>query len=124
MCARKNILEMCHEEKQQNLLYSVNQELHQMVIHASKNPYLHTMMSQIYAHNNRIHIFCGIRNQDRCQEREKEHLKILDFLLAENYYEAAKAMRFHLKQSHQSALEALISLNHQKHMKPLLYSHS
>lgn len=90
-------------------LHRVDNDLHQMLLNVAGNAYLRAMMDNIYGQNNRIRVFSGQKVDSRRIETCREHMEILDLLLAGEYERAAGAMTRHLENSKATAVRALLA---------------
>ncbi len=90
-------------------LHRVDNDLHQMLLTVSGNAYLMAMMDNIYSQNNRIRVFSGMKDDSRRTGTCREHMEILDLILAGQYEQAAQAMECHLENSKQTAVRALLA---------------
>lgn len=91
--------------------YALDNDLHQMLINASQNTYLIGTMKQIFVQNHRLRILSGIKVKSRNDITKNEHIRIFDCLLANDIEGAAEAMRKHLINSRQAAVDAMSASN-------------
>ena len=85
-------------------LIQFDDSFHRLLISNTKNKYLIQLLGLVYDQNVRIRILAGKQTR-RLEDTYKEHLKILDFILADNFENAAEAMVEHLENSRKAALE-------------------
>ena len=91
--------------------YALDNDLHQLLINASQNAYLIDTMNQIFVQNHRLRILSGIKVKSRNELTKAEHIQIFDCLLAGDIKGAEKAMRLHLTNSRQAAVDAMSTGN-------------
>lgn len=97
-------------EKENRLadLYKLDDDFHQYIVRCSGNMYMQMSMEQIYNQNIRLRVLTSI-NRSRLMASHPEHTIIIDYLLLEQYEEAAKAMEKHLENAKQVSFKAIIS---------------
>lgn len=93
--------------------YILDNDLHQLLINASQNAYLIDTMNQIFVQNHRLRILSGTKIKSRNELTKVEHIAIFDCLLSGDIESAEKAMRVHLINSRQAAVDAMSSGNSQ-----------
>jgi GntR family transcriptional regulator, rspAB operon transcriptional repressor len=89
-------------------IYEIDDRFHRFFVSSSGNKYLHQTMDHIYNQNHRLRILSGQKIDTRLKDTQEEHLKIIDFILAEKYDKAADAMKKHLDNSKNAAIASLL----------------
>lgn len=87
--------------------YMLDNDLHQMLINSSANAYLIDTMNRMFVQNHRLRVLSGQKIKNRNELTKDEHINIFDQLLAGNLPGAEEAMRVHLQNSRQAALDAM-----------------
>lgn len=89
--------------------YEMDTAMHLAIIGYCGNSYIIDMMKKVFDKNTRI-IVSSTENKQHMQEALKEHLEILDCLLAEKFEEAAVKMRSHVAGCRNAALDFFYSV--------------
>lgn len=92
----------------QERIYDVDDKLHIEFINAMDNEYFQAMYERIYYQNCRLRILSGVKSEKRIEETLKEHLKIINACLEEQWQDAAEAMREHLVCSKRASFMTII----------------
>lgn len=92
----------------QERIYDVDDKLHIEFINAMDNEYFQAMYERIYYQNCRLRILSGVKSEKRIEETLQEHLKIINACLAEQWQDAAEAMREHLVCSKRASFMTII----------------
>ena len=91
--------------------YKNDDDLHKMLLSASGNSYMASIMDTIYTQNHRFRIISGSILESRLAETQREHLAICNHMLDGDFAKASQAMRAHLQNSKQATIDAMISGN-------------
>lgn len=92
-------------------VYSQDQDLHQLIINASCNEYLITLMGQIYVQNHRLRVITGQKIESRLNETREEHVGICNCLIKDEIEGAAELMRIHLVNSKSASVNVMLNNN-------------
>ena len=65
------------------------------------------LYERIFNQDSRLRILSGVKSKRRIEETQKEHLKIVEACLNENWGLAAEAMKEHLICSKRASFEAI-----------------
>lgn len=87
--------------------YDLDHCLHETLVRACDNPYIIELMAKIFAQNQRLRILSGQNLEYRLRETALEHEQILYWLEQRQPYKAAEAMREHLKQAREAAVNMM-----------------
>jgi DNA-binding GntR family transcriptional regulator len=79
------------------------------IIEHCDNVYIIDMMKKVFDKNTRI-IISSKQNQAHIDEASKEHIEILNALIAQNYDNAASLMRTHISNCRQDAVNFFYSI--------------
>lgn len=85
----------------------LDDQLHQLILDACRNLYLHQMVRYLYDQNQRIRFVTGQIAQ-RCAHNATEHLSITNRLLEREYERAARELIDHLENAKKSCFLALM----------------
>lgn len=109
---RRNFSKMLKLIKEGNVqstdLYNADDRFHKSFIKATENEYISTMYDQIYTQILRLRILSGNKIQQRLENTQMEHLKVVDLCLEKKWEEAAEAMREHLRVSQKASFNAVL----------------
>lgn len=89
--------------------YQTDTNMHLFIIRHCGNSYLIDMLQKVFDKNMRV-IICSTENRAHMQEARKEHIEILQFLLQEDYEQAAAKMRSHVAGCRKAALDFFYSV--------------
>ncbi|NLC52625.1 MAG: GntR family transcriptional regulator [Firmicutes bacterium] len=89
--------------------YEMDDSLHRCIISVCENKYLVELMEKSYDQNHRIRIISG-RLHSRLERSTREHINILNLLIARDMEGAAQAMSAHLESAKQAAVESFFQL--------------
>lgn len=90
---------------------SLDEDLHQMLVNASNNPYIIDMMNTVYTQNHRIRILSTVTVENRYADTQDEHLAILEHIQKGDIEAAVESMRHHLANSQDAAIKAMLAGN-------------
>lgn len=79
---------------------------HKALVDSINNPYLSTMMDMILSHNMRFVVLASTI-PNRLDSSDKEHLDIIDAMLARDPEDAERRMRVHIEAAKQSAIKSM-----------------
>ncbi|MFA6507022.1 MAG: GntR family transcriptional regulator [Treponemataceae bacterium] len=112
----KNLLMHMKEQMDQDLQAfdlsensTLDDEFHKMLMSGSKNTYLLQVLDHMYIQLHRLRVMNGQRNMGRLQLSHQEHRAIVDRLISGDYQGAAEAVRIHLANARDAAMDLLIS---------------
>jgi DNA-binding GntR family transcriptional regulator len=97
-----------HTTKDLRIRYNVDDSFHQSIIQSSRNAYLILSMKHIVNQNSRLRALTSTTHK-RLTQSHPEHVRIIDFLLRDDYENAALAMEEHLAHFKQASFEAIIN---------------
>lgn len=92
-------------------IYDIDDQLHIEFIDTTENDYFKALYERIYHQNCRLRRLSGVKSRNRIEDTQREHLKIIEACLAENWTEAAEAMREHLLCSKRASFETILDGN-------------
>ncbi|WP_037573331.1 GntR family transcriptional regulator, partial [Spirochaeta cellobiosiphila] len=84
--------------------FRVDQQMHLFIIDHCGNRFIIDMMHKVFDENTRVIISSG-QNEAKIHDARKEHLAIINYLIDENYDLAEEAMKFHINQCKEKALD-------------------
>jgi DNA-binding GntR family transcriptional regulator len=99
------------EEQKCNQMYDYDNQLHQEFIDATDNKYLIDIYERIFCQNRRLRILSGVKSENRLIETQREHRRIVECCLDEEWDAAAECMREHLRKSKKASFEAVFKEN-------------
>lgn len=82
--------------------------LHRVICDASPNKYINEILEHIYDQNERIRILGGRNIWQRHREAAKEHVQLVDAILAKDKEAAVSIITEHLKRSKDAAIQSLL----------------
>ncbi len=88
--------------------YQADADLHRILLSVNRNEYLSACLDNVYEMTHRVRILSGEKIVDRIEQSQKEHIEIVEFLLADDFKSAATSLRNHLHKSKQAALKQMI----------------
>ena len=88
--------------------YQTDTAMHLSIIGYCNNSYIIDMMKKVFDKNTRI-IICSTQNKAHMQDARKEHLEILDYLLQQDFDQAAIKMRTHVAGCRNAAMDFFYS---------------
>lgn len=88
--------------------YQADTAMHLGIIGYCNNSYIIDMMKKVFDKNTRI-IICSTQNKAHMQDARKEHLEILDYLLQQDFDQAAIKMRTHVAGCRNAAMDFFYS---------------
>lgn len=91
--------------------YIYDDEFHHEIIEATGNHYLIELYEKVCQQNRRLRILSGNGSKNRMCETQKEHLRIINACLEEEWQTAAEAMRNHIKLAKQASFEVILNDN-------------
>ena len=91
-----------------NYHYKSDEDLHQAILAANPNQYLTESLLKVYNQNQRIRILTGNKSEERLLSSSKEHIRIIDFILCDEFQAAADEMLKHLMSSWQSTMDMIV----------------
>lgn len=100
----RNILEN-KDISSENEAYSVDEDIHRLLVNCSNNRYFTSIIENIYGQNHRLRVLSGKQIEKRLEQTNNEHKEILDFLIKEEWETAAKSMENHLRNSKKAAID-------------------
>ncbi|NLJ90955.1 MAG: GntR family transcriptional regulator [Clostridiales bacterium] len=90
-----------------SVVFSLDDEFHQVIIELCQNKYLLQLYSNIYSQNARVRIVSGSFKKERLIETHKEHCEIVKLLVKMDYEGAAQVMREHLLNAKETAFQTI-----------------
>ena len=99
---------ICLDKTTSNYHYKSDEDLHQAIVAANPNQYLTESLLKVYNQNQRIRILTGNTSEERLVISSKEHIRIIDFILCDEFQAAADEMLKHLMSSWQSTIDMLV----------------
>lgn len=87
-----------------------DEDLHSILLKYADNAYLSRMMENLYEHNKRVRVF-STRSEDVVEITIRQHLVILEAMLAGDVEKAAKEMENHIESSRERAFQQIFSNN-------------
>ncbi len=94
--------------KEKRDIYKADSDLHRILLSVNKNSYLSSCLDNVYEMTHRIRILSGEDVADRIDKSQKEHIQIVEYLLADDFKSAADSLRVHLKNSKQAAMKRMM----------------